>query len=34
VPEKAIALTKWAEHLERLAGEESAKVVVFPGGRG
>jgi integrase len=29
--EKAVALTKWAEHLERLAGEQPAKVVAFPG---
>jgi integrase len=32
--EKAVALAKWAEHLERLAGEEPAKVLPFPGGRG
>jgi integrase len=28
--EKAVALAKWAEHLERLAGEEPAKVLPFP----
>ena len=32
--EKAVALARWAEHLERLAGEEPAKVLPFPGGRG